>query len=367
MSKSLPQLVANGLASSGLGVKTRVDAMLAVVGLVCQQQGLVPASAPASAGSLATLDTAGALLPADFVASADTSEPRTARFAKPPAAASDSPSAFLTVQIIQVAEHFVLSSVVESWSAPGAAIAGPFGVEIPCSKASVPAGTDALSLLAPLWNPGTASEIQQLLQRELITPAAAQLGLEPAAPSASASASASSASSSAASTSALTAQGASSPMWSTTQVPRPSGVRSSPKVPGLADSEPLPPRRGELGSGRGGLAMPDRGMGAAAPRFSHPDLDPAGPGPGGMRGGGGMLIGPDHPGFGLPGGGMGRIPGGLPGGVPGARFDPVGPGVPMPHRGARGRGRGIHPDLLQPPGMGTGFPGSGMGFPGPLG
>ncbi|KAJ3184290.1 hypothetical protein HDU87_005137 [Geranomyces variabilis] len=93
------------------------------------------------------------------------------------------------------------------------------------------------------------------------------------------------------------------------------------------------------------------------------DLDPlaASPGlvgyprPGGLAGGGGMFVGPDHPMFG--GGGLPRPgvpPEGLPFGAapPGARYDPIGPFAP----------RGGGP--MRPPGRG-GFGGPGRGgFPG---
>ncbi|KAM7526400.1 hypothetical protein LguiA_016302 [Lonicera macranthoides] len=116
----------------------------------------------------------------------------------------------------------------------------------------------------------------------------------------------------------------------------------------------------------------------SGPRFHQPPYDPSGlvvppiypgvggddlfPGPGagmypsrggfGGGSGGGMLIGPNHPGFGGIGGEPG-FPGGQPSNVPpGARFDPYGPpGVPgfEPNRFVRDprrpRGGGTHPDL----------------------
>ncbi|KAJ3162095.1 hypothetical protein HDU86_005793 [Geranomyces michiganensis] len=97
------------------------------------------------------------------------------------------------------------------------------------------------------------------------------------------------------------------------------------------------------------------------------DLDPlaASPGlvgyprPGGLGGGGGMFVGPDHPMFGGGGGGSGLPrpgvpPEGLPFGAapPGARYDPIGPFAP----------RGGGP--MRPPGRGGSFaPGRG-GFSG---
>ena len=81
----------------------------------------------------------------------------------------------------------------------------------------------------------------------------------------------------------------------------------------------------------------------------HDDL---GPNLGGMMGGvgrgggGGSLVGPNHPMFNGRnnmqdprfGGGRGQLPPGVP---PGARFDPFGPGVPRPRRFPQnGRGRG---------------------------
>ncbi|KAJ3116329.1 hypothetical protein HDU96_009889 [Phlyctochytrium bullatum] len=119
------------------------------------------------------------------------------------------------------------------------------------------------------------------------------------------------------------------------------------------------------------------------------DLDPFAAAPGlipprgGMHPGGGMFVGPDHPIFGMGGGGYGGGYGGFPGGMggprypagpgsylppgavpPGARFDPIGPNAPRPRPpgggsfGGFGGGPGGRPfgsgdpdnDELPPPG-----------------
>ena len=141
------------------------------------------------------------------------------------------------------------------------------------------------------------------------------------------------------------------------QRPAPAPAPSHPRAPGLG---------GGLGSGAG------RGPGQFPSGDFEGDLLP-----GGGAGAGGLL-GPEHPMFGGGGSGFddprpgprfgpGLGPGTLPPGVPpGARFDPYGPGVPVPrmpnprHGGPRGPPRGPapfagpSPDHLRPPGWGGG-------------
>ena len=112
-----------------------------------------------------------------------------------------------------------------------------------------------------------------------------------------------------------------------------------------------------LSNQRPNLMVPNRGDVRPGSFGFDQDLHPSfGGGMGGGMGGGG-LVGPSHPGFGLPQ--RGGFPG-APGGLPGARFDPFGPGVPG--QGGRGGGRGggggnrnmggPTPDHLAPPDMG---------------
>ena len=97
----------------------------------------------------------------------------------------------------------------------------------------------------------------------------------------------------------------------------------------------------------GGVGMP-----SIQPPLVNVGHDDLGPNLGGMMGGvgrgggGGSLVGPNHPMFNGRnnmqdprfGGGRGQVPPGVP---PGARFDPFGPGVPRPRRFPQnGRGRG---------------------------
>jgi len=126
---------------------------------------------------------------------------------------------------------------------------------------------------------------------------------------------------------------------------RPSQPRQQPpQQPSRPRDDYDPLRIGPIrGPGIGGM-MPGVGASDLYPSFGgFPGTRPPG------FGGGGMMVGPNHPGFGGGGGmmmGPPRFGGrGLPPGVPqGARFDPYGPFGP----GAPGRGN-PNPDEFRPP------------------
>lgn len=132
------------------------------------------------------------------------------------------------------------------------------------------------------------------------------------------------------------------------------------------------PRRGpEPDVRRDPLIVPGVGGGLDRDRLPHFaggfDVDPLG-----GVGGGGSLVGPNHPMFAgrRPPTGGGRPGPNLPGRIPGARFDPFGPGVPLGPRRGGGRvgprGPGPSPDHLPPPRFESGGdddePPSGMFF-----
>lgn len=116
------------------------------------------------------------------------------------------------------------------------------------------------------------------------------------------------------------------------------GAAATPSRPDRALRVPSPHDRGQYFGHRN----PARSMQEGFER----DLMPTG----GLRapGHGGMLVGPGHPMFAGP---FSANP--MPG-LPDARFEPFGPGVPMPPRGPNGPNMfaGPSPDHLRPPGSG---------------
>lgn len=385
-SPSLPQRVGDALAAAGQTAKTPLDALAAVVAVVCREAGLRSLQPSAGEGSpLQAAPGTGALFreacstggAGGAPSGSDGPAERELLFAAERAAKELSgPTPALQIQLVQGGDTVFVTGIVVRCDRTGDAMAGPFGAELDVKRWTVAGGTDAPSLLAPLWDPSAAKRLTEEVANGLIQPASAVM--------LAACADAAPAGGGAASRLATGAAGAGRrpEVWSVSQVPRATGKRSSPALPGFAAAEPLPTaasRRsasaaaaaaGRLdevpGAAGSRLSVPVRGPARSGPL--NPDLEPgggafvgmggAGPGPmgigGGFGGGGGMLVGPGHPGFGMRGmGGLGGA-----GGVGGARFDPVGPPGTGPGtgRGGRASGRGgLHRDLLQPPGWdGTG-------------